>query len=332
MGEDEGSATSKKIRLIYFVVGLAVFLYLLIRLGAERIFGMMSRIGWSFFTVLLFYAVYQLLRGAALRICFLGKPPITYGEAFWIRMSGESVRLLTFTGPFLAEPAKAWLLQRRRGIASGEAFAGTLAEYFSYTFCSAGMSIVALRYLRAHFELPETVREAALVVLMAMAVFLAGAAAAVVFRLYLIGLVVKGVASLPLVRSRLRLDMEQVHRTEDLLIEIFRDRPGRFLSILTLEILAQGFLVLELYWILSSLELSFPPYYPLLIEGVIKFVSLGFFFVPTQIGASEAVYAAVFEALGYAASTGFAVSFLRRLRNLVTAGAGLTAMALLGRK
>jgi hypothetical protein len=43
-----------------------------------------------------------------------------------IRLSGEAVQVLTLTGPFLAEPTPAWLLQRRRFTLT-EGFAATIS-------------------------------------------------------------------------------------------------------------------------------------------------------------------------------------------------------------
>jgi len=48
--------------------------------------------------------------------------------------------------------------------------------------------------------------------------------------------------------------------------------------------------------------------------------------VPLQVGAPEGTYAVIFGALGLPAAAGFALAFLRRLRNLLVAGAGLAAL------
>jgi hypothetical protein len=48
-----------------------------------------------------------------------------------------------------------------------------------------------------------------------------------------------------------------------------------------------------------------------------------FFFVPSQVGASEGVYALVFQQAGLTAAAGFALAFVRRLRSLLAAAVGL---------
>jgi len=58
---------------------------------------------------------------------------LRYGDALAIRFCGEAVQSLTFTGPLLAEPTKAWLLERR-GLTLKEGFAATISEYLICTF------------------------------------------------------------------------------------------------------------------------------------------------------------------------------------------------------
>jgi hypothetical protein len=65
-----------------------------------------------------------------------------------IRLSGESVEWLTFTGPFLAEPAKGWLL-KRRGVSTPAAFAAVVTEYLLYTATSSCLGILIAAFITA---------------------------------------------------------------------------------------------------------------------------------------------------------------------------------------
>lgn len=314
------------LRLIFLILGAALFIALTIQLGMGEIVAMLRHLGWQFLTVTLLYGACQLARATALWGCLLARGTAAYRDLLWIRLSGEAVQFLTFTGPFLAEPAKAWLL-KQRGVTTREAFAAVITEYLIYTFLSAGMTIVGLSYIRAHFALDGALATATRVIVFAMAAFLIVSAIAIVFRIYLIGRIIDGVSRLPFVRRHLRPDMEWINRMEDLLLAILRDRPLRLLAIMAVDLVAHGLLVFELYWILRALNLAFPAIYPFLVEATIKFVSLAFFYIPTQLGAAEGTYAVVFDVLGLATAAGFAVALVRRLRTLLVAGAGLIAMS-----
>lgn len=317
------------IRTVLLLVGVALFISLTIQLGPGQILAAVRQIGWSFLTVTFVYGVYQLARAAALATSLVKAGVVSFTDVLWIRLSGEAVQFLTFTGPFVAEPAKAWLL-KSRGLATREAFAAVLTEYLVYTFTSAGLSIVGLAYLLAHFDPSPGVATAARVIVWVMAVFLAVSAAAIVFRIYLIGSLAQGLSRLPGVRRYVRVDIETMHRMEDLLLLVLRDRPGQLLRVAALDLVAQGLLVLEVGLILRALNIFVPGSYPFLIEAATKFASVAFFFIPTQIGAAEWTDAVVFDALGLVAASGFALAFIRRLRTLLVSAVGLAAMSALG--
>src|SRR5262249_32111060 len=60
------------------------------------------------------------------------------------------------------------------------------------------------------------------------AAFLALSAIAIIFRIYLIGGVIEGMQRVPVVGKRVPWDQTGVRRMEDLLFEVFRERPQQF--------------------------------------------------------------------------------------------------------
>lgn len=316
-------------RLVFLAVGASLFCYLLVRLGPSQILQLLLRIGWGFLLILAIYPFYELSRAAALRKC-IGGEGWPYGDLIRIRLAGAAVEYLTFTGPFLAEPAKALLL-RNRGLAVPRAFAATVAEYLSYSFSSAIMAVAGLIYMMEQFNLSRPVVLAARIVVGFSALYITVSAVAIIGRIYLLGSIINGLARLPVIGKRIRVDQTALRATEDGLFSILR-APRRLLSILSLDFLAQGFLVLELFVLLQSMSQPFSPSRPLLIESATKFINLGFFFIPGQMGAAEGVYAVVFSAMGLPASAGFSVALARRLRNLLVSGLGLAFLSVLRRR
>jgi len=315
---------------VLLALGCLLFGYLLIRLGPSQILRLLLRIGWRFLLVLAIYPFFEMARALALKLC-MGYEGLPYGDLIRVRVAGAAVEYLTFTGPFLAEPAKA-LLMRNRGLPTARAFAATISEYLMYCFSSAAMAIAGLTYLLDRFELSAPVSVAAYIVLCFAALFLGASAVAIAGRIYLIGAIVKRLRKWPGVGRHIRVDPVALRDTEDAIFAVLRARPWRFVAILLLEFLAQGFLVLELFVLLRSTGQPFSASRPFLIESVTKFINLGFFFIPAQMGAAEGVYAAVFEALGLPASAGFSVALARRLRNLLVSGAGLAFLSMLRRR
>jgi hypothetical protein len=318
------------LRLLFLFAGLAVFVYLFVELGPGEVLAMLARIGLGAVPIALAYATHQCMRAAALTASVASGRRVAFLDALWIRLSGEAVQFLTFTGPFLAEPAKAWLL-KDRGLSATEGFAATLTEYLCYMFTAAALSAAVLAWLLTTGSVEGAVRGAAIAVLCVMALFLAAATIAITLRVHLLGAILQRAASLPAIRRRLRPNMSDVHRVEDLLLDIMHDRPVRFARILAVESVSHGLHILELFFIIRALELGAGLGTATVIEGATKFVGLAFFFIPGQVGASEGAHTIVFDVVGLPAVAGFTVPFVRRIRSIVVAALGLVALSALTR-
>src|ERR1700730_14077309 len=92
-------------RIFFLLAGIALFVYLTIRLGPLQILSMLGRVGWGAVAIIAIFTVHQTFRAWALAASVPGGREVTFADAFSIRLSGEAVEFLTFSGPFLAEPA-----------------------------------------------------------------------------------------------------------------------------------------------------------------------------------------------------------------------------------
>jgi hypothetical protein len=318
-------------RLLLLVGGAGLLIVLLWSLGPADILDALSRIGWYFVPVLLVGAAHHATRALALYACVLRPRSVGYGDALAIRLSGEAIQSLTFTGPVLAEPTKAWLLETR-GLTLMEGFAATITEYLIYVFVTAAMSIVGLLYLISRFAPPFTIRNLVVVIVSLCVAFLVASAVAIARRFYLIGTIIAGLARIGVLRGRLTPDMAWINRMEDVLLIVLRDSPGRFAIIALLEIAAQAFLVFELQILLRTLDVRTSPWSALVIESSVKFFEFAFLFVPLQLGVSEGAYSLIFAVMNLPRASGFAVAFLRRSRTVIIAAVGLGMLAFMTRR
>jgi hypothetical protein len=94
------------LRTVLLLGGAALLVLLLWRLGPSEIIDALGRIGWYFVPVLLLGGAHHATRALALHACVLRPGVLRYADALAIRLSGEAIQSLTFTGPFLAEPTK----------------------------------------------------------------------------------------------------------------------------------------------------------------------------------------------------------------------------------
>jgi len=165
-------------RLLFLAAGFTLLVWLAVDLGLERILEMLGRVGWQALTIAAVYFAYQAMRAAALVASVTGPGRLTWRGALAIRLSGEAVQFLTFTGPFLAEPAKALLL-RKHGLTAGQGFSATLAEYLINSFVGAVFAIVALVWLLGRNPEPAALRVAIVIALIVLSTFLITAGIAI---------------------------------------------------------------------------------------------------------------------------------------------------------
>jgi Lysylphosphatidylglycerol synthase TM region len=316
------------LRVVLLLGGAALLVVLLWRLGASDVLDAFHRVGWYFVPVLLLGAAHQATRALALLACVLRPNVIRYRDALAIRLSGEAIQSLTLTGPVLAEPTKAWLLETR-GLTLKEAFAATLTEYLIYTFITAVMSITGLAYLIVEFDAFPTVRRIAIGIVFMCTAFLVVSAIAIARRYYLIGTIIGALARVGILRGRLTPDMTWINQMEDLLLIVFRDSPARFATVAVLETAAQSLLVLELFLLFHALHVVASGWAAFVTEASLKFFEFAFLFVPLQLGVSEGSYALVFGVMGLPLAAGFALAFLRRARSLMIATVGLGTLGVM---
>jgi hypothetical protein len=311
---------SRRVRGALLLLGLGVLALLVWRMGPAVIFDLMRRIGWRFFVVAALYALHLAARGYALWRS-LPRAGLSLGDVVRIRFAAESVEMLTFTGPFLAEPAKGWLLTRR-GVPLAEAVGAIAIEYLVYTLVSAWLSAAALWLLLTRHALPPGLHTPVAAIIGGMLLFTAGFAFAAITGIGLLGPIVRG-SGIAIGRRRAAAVVERLAPVEEILIDFMHRRPARLAEVIAAEMVTHSLMAAEIWVIFAALGLPFSPVDPFVVEGSVKFVNIAFFFVPGQVGAQEGVYSLVLVALGLPSAVGLTISLVRRLRALLVATLGL---------
>jgi len=312
------------IRLLLLAVGLGLAAVLVRHVGTAAVLHLLIRIGWRFLFVSGIYAVHVGVRAAALWRVMVTSP-IPYPDVLRIRLSAEAVEMLTFTGPFLAEPTKGWLLTRR-GTPASAAFGAVITEYLLYTVASSLVALAALLLLLTRGGLPTEVRPAAVIVLLVTIAFIAAFIFASSTGIGLIVPVLRG-AHAVIGRRAVRM-AERFARIEAVIIEFLHDHPHRLFEVLAIETAAHALLVAEVWFVIVALGYSPSWTQSLMIEGGVKFVGIVFAFIPGQFGASEGTYALIAGAVGLPAAVGLTIALVRRIRGLLVAIVGLIALAI----
>ena len=311
-------------RAALLLVGLIALILVIRHVGPATIAASIRRMGTAFWTITLLYALHTALRGVTLWQA-LPSGSIPLGRVIRIRFAAEGIEILTMTGPFLAEPAKAWLLHRH-GLAAPAAFGAVAAEYLLYNLTSAWMAGVSLSLLLARGVLPHALDAPAIGVLGIVIALTIGCAIAGATGRGLIAPSLRAIVGL-FSRRRGEAIAARLHDTEAVLVAVLHDNPRRLAAILAVELAGHALLAFEIVVALDALGLQAAIASAFIIEGAVKCVAAMFFFIPGQLGVSEGSYALLLTAMGLPAATGVTIVLVRRARSLAIGAAGFLLFA-----
>lgn len=307
-------------RILLLLVGLAVLAIVMHAMGVSTILAVARQSGWTIVWMVLLYGVHIVIRGWVIWRS-LPQPRLGLIETVRIRFAAEAVEMLTFTGPFLAEPAKGWMFIRR-GIPAAQTAAIILFEYLTYMVVAAGMALAGLLVLLSRGAFSGRVHGAIEALVVGLAVFIGGVIWAAITGVGLLVPVARLIRPL-LGAERAESLTGRVSRMETHLLSILHASPGRFIEALLAQMVGHGLLAMEIWLLLRALGYHVRAADPLIVEGGVKFINAVFIFIPGQFGAAEGTNALILEALGFPAAVGVTLSLMRRVRAYVVASVGL---------
>ncbi len=311
-------------RLLLLAAGLTVVGVLVWHAGPRLILDMLLRVGWRVPIVAAIFALYLATRALALwRSVPCGS--LRYSDVLRIRLSGDAIEVLTFSGPFVAEPAKGWLLAQSR-LAPADAFAAVATEYLLYNVVTSFLAAGSVSTLLIRGALGAAGEIGAIVVLAVAIAFLAACVYASVSGT---GVIVPILRSTRIVigQSRAAFIVEKFTPIEERLVTLLHSRHVRLAELLAIESASQVLLMSEIRIVLAALGTSASWGDAFLIEGAVKFIGAAFPSIPGQVGAAEGVYELLAAAVGFPAQTGLTLALVRRLRSVLVAVAGLIVLA-----
>ena len=307
------------VRAIILAAACVVLGAIVYAMGPERIASIIRASGFTFLWMVLLYGIHIALRAV---ILWRSLPPgsLPLREVLRIRFAAEAVEMLTFTGPFLAEPAKGWMFVHR-GITLTDAVGAIAFEYLTYTLVAADIALAALAILLHRHAFSPGAQGPIAILAACLALFTAGVLFAAFTGIGLLEPIVR-LARPALGSRRTEAASARVRAMETPLLKLLHGRSSRFGEAALAQFLGHALLAAEIWLLFRSLGLAAGPAVAWIVEGGVKFINAAFFFVPGQIGAAEGVNALIVRSLGFAPAVGVALSLMRRARAAVVAGIG----------
>ncbi|MEO8434687.1 MAG: ABC transporter permease [Pyrinomonadaceae bacterium] len=296
---------------IAFLLGLALLVYVINRVGMQPIFDALSRIGFGFFILLAINGTRHVLRTMAMRIAV---PPehrrFTFSQAFAARLGGESISFLTFAGPLLGEATKVALLRKRVPLLHG--VPALVVDNLLYNLSVVFFILTGACVMLISYPLPGVVREILIIIAGCALLGILAAAFATSRRVLILTWIIDMLVRLGIRSRAITSRRHHIHRIELTVYGFYRRHPRSFFAMLGLDFLSHVTSVVEVY--VTLLMLGFAPRVgaSYVIESLTKVINAVFAFVPATIGVYEGGTEVILQTLGYAAATGVTLAIVRK--------------------
>ncbi|MBV9958867.1 MAG: flippase-like domain-containing protein, partial [Acidobacteria bacterium] len=314
------------LQAIAFVLGLGLLVYVIRRVGIQPIFDALGRIGLGFFVILAINGLRHVFRTMAMSLSVAPEHrDFNFRHAFAVRLGGEAISFLTFTGPVLGEATKVALLRRRVPLAHG--VAALVVDNILYNLSVGVFILSGACVMLAAYDLPAVVSYVLLVIAGSAALGVLAVVFAAQRRVMLLTWIIDRLGAWGLHPKVLTSRRDQVYALEAKVYDFYTHRRGAFFAMLAINFVAHASSVLEVYITLRMLGYRAEVQAAYVIESLTKVINFVFGFVPGTIGVYEGGTEIVLRTLGYAAATGVTLALVRKAGTVFWTVIGLFILA-----
>ena len=327
--EPEASAANNSRRSFFwlqafaFLVGLALLIFVINRVGVQPLFDALLRIGFGFFVILGLSGLRHVLRTISMRAAVPAEHrSITFRQAFAARLGGEAISFLTFTGPVLGEATKVALLRKRIPLTYG--VPALVVDNLLYNlsvvfFVLTGAIVMLMRY-----PLPPQVYIILVGIALVAAFGIVVSAIAAKRRVMLMTWVIDRLAQLRLSMKVILKRRDHIYHIESKVYDFYKHHRGAFFVMILCNLLAHASSVVEV--LIALKMLGFQPEWAqaYIIESLTKVINFAFSFVPGTIGVYEGGTEVILQkGLGFTPAAGLALALVRKAAIVCWTSAGL---------
>ncbi|HLA12590.1 MAG TPA: lysylphosphatidylglycerol synthase domain-containing protein [Pyrinomonadaceae bacterium] len=313
------------LQAVAFLIGFALLVYVINRVGVQPIFDALLRIGFGFFFVLAMSGLRHVFRTIAMRAAVPAEfRHISYPQAFAARLGGEAISFLTFTGPLLGEATKVALLRRRIPLTYG--VPALVVDNLLYNLSVVFFILSGACVMLFSYDLPPLVYYVLLGIALVAALGIIAAAFAAKRRVMLLTWSLDRLAELRLSPKVILKRRQHIHHIESKVYDFYRHHPGPFFGMIACDLLAHATSVIEVFVTLRMLGYSPGVAQAYIIESLTKVINFAFAFVPGTIGVYEGGTEVILQTLGFAAATGVALALVRKAAIVFWTSIGLLVL------
>ncbi|PYO28842.1 MAG: hypothetical protein DMD73_04200 [Gemmatimonadetes bacterium] len=331
-GGDPGRRVSRRLQALLFVVGSAVFAYLVARIGVAALLADARRTGWMFVPILLLYGAVCACNAGAWWLVMAGEPSRPpFWRAWAITVASFSLNYMTPLVNVGGEPFKIaavapWLGLRR---AAGSAVIYQMLHTLGMLLSCLTAVVLGL-ILLPHAPVIVALLAGAFLVLAALTLLvltghrrgMLASALDLLHRMPLLGRLAR----------RLEPKRATLASMDEQITQFYHASPRRFLQALTLEYASRCLFMAEYLLIAMSVGLDIGYARAYVIGGLAQLVQNALFVVPFEAGTKESALYLLFQLLGLDPALGVYTAIVSRVRDLAWIGVGVGLVWLSGRR
>jgi uncharacterized protein (TIRG00374 family) len=315
---------ARRLQLVLFLGGAAVFGYLVARIGMGQLVSDAGRTGFMFVPIVLVYSLMYACSTLAWRLTMGDSHRPSFWRIYAVTISAGALNFLTPVvnaggEPFRVAALAPWLGPRR---AAGSVILHRMLHSFAYVLVWFTAIVLAVALL------PRDTPNVVLIFLGVVGVLLLGLLAVIMsaHRSGVLERLLDWMGRVPLLRRvapRFEPKRAMLIELDQQITEFYHRHPGRFVQAILLEYLSRCVFMLEIVLIVASLGFHLGYLRAFAIGGLEALAGNVLFLVPFEIGAREGAYYALFNLFGLDPQLGLYTSIVGRVRDCVWIAAGL---------
>jgi uncharacterized protein (TIRG00374 family) len=320
----------KLVKWLLIALGFYILYITVQKVGLGPIWENISHLKWRLLPLLVFYPVIFAFDTLGWNYAFPKELPkhVPFLRLYFIRIIGETLNaVIPFSASLGGEPVKAQLLKRHHGVPLLEGYASILIVHTTFWISLNLFVISAVLMTLKTLPLPPVLWNSVLVFLITLGVvavlLIIGLHLGIFRQVHALGDKWKWWGTLSQDKGRRFLELDTDIK------RFYTSNPRRFLLSTLFNFLGWFTGSFEVYFIARLLGMPIGLAEAWLFEALIQVLRIVTFFIPSSVGAQEGGIVLIFSQFGYASPVSLTFALIRRLREILWIGLGLSLWSLM---
>jgi phosphatidylglycerophosphate synthase len=309
------------LRSLAVIFGTALLIYLIRRVGPEKIAEDITAVGWGLALVIALGGVSHVVKTFAWRMTLTGwVGRVSLLRMFQLRLASEAVGQVGVFGQLFGEGLR--ISAHDPSIPIDSRISSVILDRALLIITGAIVSVAGIAAALLVFSLTHALRLYSALFAVVLIALLFAIALAMVNRWPVLSRPARALARVGYLRNKVESKLPLIQSVEKKLFDIHRHTPGAFWASFILNLACQGMAVLEVYLVLWLLGIKVGLLGALVFEALTKLVNAVGTFNPGNIGTYEGGNMLIASMFGLSGAVALSVAVTRRLRALFWAAVG----------